>query len=103
MTGSTTSCARNARETIVPNCAHESGFTRQEPTAQGGTEMDRFDSSERQSMLRGNEEPDLEILRRDFVGEPFDIVARRVDARVRIGEEEVDSIKFRIFDSSGCG
>jgi hypothetical protein len=50
-------CARNARETVVPNSAHESGFTRHEPTAQGRTEMDRFDSSERQSMLRGSEEP----------------------------------------------
>ena len=50
-----------------------------------------------------NHRADLEIFRRDFVGEPLDVVARRVDARVRIREEEVHPIKFRIIGSSGGG
>jgi hypothetical protein len=50
-----------------------------------------------------NHRAHLEIFGRYFVGEPFDIVARGVDAGVRIGEKEVDPIKFRIFDFSGCG
>jgi hypothetical protein len=50
-----------------------------------------------------NHRADLEILSRNFVSEPFDVVARRLDARVRIGEEEVNPIEFRIFDCSGRG
>jgi hypothetical protein len=45
----------------------------------------------------------FQILCRDFIGELFDVVARRVNARVRLGEEQVDAVELDAVDLCGRG